>query len=153
MCVVVLRQNTVKIKVNTAWVMSIILTESLAIITKFYFQEDVSISFTGKGLWFAIYAIRMRLNKHWKRWRNFPASEKKKSFDQQPEYRQKSPQNSRNMKRLHKVTFCLFGRGLLNLMLFPRMPDLILIETAYQILFKIMDVFNSARIRISLSRA
>lgn len=44
---------------------------ALAIITKFYFKEDVSIPFTGKALWFAIYAIRTKLNKHWKPWRNF----------------------------------------------------------------------------------
>lgn len=74
----------------------------LAIITKFYFKEDISIPFTGKALWFAIYAIRTKLNKHWKRWRNFKW---KKTFSQNPEDRQKSPQNSRNMKRLHKVTF------------------------------------------------
>ena len=143
MCVVVLRQNTVKIKVNTAWVMSIILTESLVIITKFYFQEDVSISFTGKGLWFAIYAVRMRLNKHWKRWRNFPASEKKKEF------RPKARISSEITTKLKKHETFTQGNFLFvwpgsNLTLFPRMPDLILIETANQILLKIMDVFNSA---------
>ena len=78
MYVVVLGQNTVKLKVNIVWVVSMILTNCLAVITKFYLQEDVSIPFTGKGFWFAIYAIRMKLNKHWKRWRSFQASEKKR---------------------------------------------------------------------------
>lgn len=144
-CVVVLGQNTVRINVNIVWVVSMILTKCLAIITKIYSEEDVSIPFAGKSKWFVIYAIRMKLNKYWERWRKFKV--KKRVSARILKYRQESPQKSRNMKRLHKVTLYLFGRGPVWMRL-PCATDLMLFKFDWdgvlKFLLKITDVFNSA---------